>query len=449
MTASLTRANNILQNSSRFVWATQRNLLNGLSLVFSDALAVLLAATLLNQTSHGSLSLELWVLGLWLLLAALNNLYPAWGMARAQELRTLTRMASMVFLASIAIETSLQVSAPKPMLLNWLGSLLLVGFALVFCVGLRSLTREILASFGVWGTPTLVMGHGAALRQVLRRLWLEPGFGFVPTALLEVEEDQMSDTQGLKTVRRVLTNTAPSGPGRVLTSTTPGLDKTKSHIGAVVVACNEPRLSKRLSEEAVLLVPRVVMLSDPLLLDTGGRENSELLMTEIGSKAGHALARMQKRILDWLLLLLAAPIWIPVLAAVTTIAALELRAWPWLSEERIGRHNKTIRLFRLHQTKLTQPLRALPLLVNVARGDITLVGPRPISKAAHDSLPKDLQMLRAALMPGLCGLWMLRKRWQPGLVHMLRHDLHYLRNWSLWLDLVILARAVAGRIYQG
>lgn len=94
---------------------------------------------------------------------------------------------------------------------------------------------------------------------------------------------------------------------------------------------------------------------------------------------------------------------------------------------RIGRH---LRKFSLDE---------LPQLVNVICGDMSLVGPRP--PLASEVEAYELQHLRRLeVLPGVTGLWQVRARQDPSFDRYVALDLTYVENWSLWLDLKILAR---------
>jgi len=83
----------------------------------------------------------------------------------------------------------------------------------------------------------------------------------------------------------------------------------------------------------------------------------------------------------------------------------------------------------------------LPQLVNVVRGDMSLVGPRPALPAEVSAYDVD-PTRRLAVKPGLTGLWQVSGRSDLSWEQTVRLDLAYVDNWSLGLDLVILWRTV-------
>ena len=86
-------------------------------------------------------------------------------------------------------------------------------------------------------------------------------------------------------------------------------------------------------------------------------------------------------------------------------------------------------------------LDELPQLINVLRGDMTLVGPRPCLEWEAEMFPSEFDE-RFAVRPGLTGLWQVSGRSTMGTLDMLRLDVHYVRHQTLRGDVAILARTV-------
>jgi lipopolysaccharide/colanic/teichoic acid biosynthesis glycosyltransferase len=85
----------------------------------------------------------------------------------------------------------------------------------------------------------------------------------------------------------------------------------------------------------------------------------------------------------------------------------------------------------------------LPQLINVLKGEMSLVGPRPpIPYEAEKYESWHMRRLQE-VRPGLTGLWQVEGRSKTSFDDMVRLDLRYIRNWSLWLDFKILFKTVA------
>jgi exopolysaccharide biosynthesis polyprenyl glycosylphosphotransferase len=86
-------------------------------------------------------------------------------------------------------------------------------------------------------------------------------------------------------------------------------------------------------------------------------------------------------------------------------------------------------------------LDELPQLINVLRGDMSLVGPRPLVPD-EDTLIVGWQRRRLAVKPGMTGLWQIFGSSRIPMHEMVKIDYIYGANWSLWLDLRILLRTI-------
>lgn len=84
----------------------------------------------------------------------------------------------------------------------------------------------------------------------------------------------------------------------------------------------------------------------------------------------------------------------------------------------------------------------LPQLYNVLRGDMSLVGPRPLLLSDFRKFPKQEQLRRFAVKPGMTGLWQVSGRSACTDTQRIRLDLEYVDRRSVGLDLEILARTV-------
>ena len=84
----------------------------------------------------------------------------------------------------------------------------------------------------------------------------------------------------------------------------------------------------------------------------------------------------------------------------------------------------------------------LPQLWNVLKGDMSLVGPRPFPVYHLKEFPESFRHLRKTVLPGITGLWQVSARSEGDLSVQERLDTYYIRNWSVWLDFLLLAKTV-------
>ncbi len=183
--------------------------------------------------------------------------------------------------------------------------------------------------------------------------------------------------------------------------------------------------------------------------------------------------RIAKRILDVAGAILILALVSPVLLAAFVVLAVTTRGRPIFSQERLGFLGRPFRLYKLRTmildaekvrflvkneqegpvfknrtdpriTRIGRFLRKtsideLPQLVNVLRGDMSLIGPRP--PLAQEVLQyKPLQRKRLSVRPGLTCLWQVSGRSEIGFTQWMQMDLWYVKHQNLLTDLVLLLR---------
>jgi len=177
----------------------------------------------------------------------------------------------------------------------------------------------------------------------------------------------------------------------------------------------------------------------------------------------HALIKRAFDVVGAAALLVAlAPVWLFIvfrIRAVSPGAAL-------FSHERVGRDGKTFRLHKFRTMRLDTDAQArapdegddprivpelawlrrtsldeLPQLINVLKGDMSLVGPRPEMPFIVAEY-EEWQRRRLFVKPGLTGLWQVIGRKNLPLALNLEYDFYYIKNQSFWLDLSILLRTI-------
>jgi exopolysaccharide biosynthesis polyprenyl glycosylphosphotransferase len=86
-------------------------------------------------------------------------------------------------------------------------------------------------------------------------------------------------------------------------------------------------------------------------------------------------------------------------------------------------------------------LDEIPQVLNVLGGEMSLVGPRPLPVRDYERL-EDWHRKRYLVLPGMTGLWQIAGRADLSFDDLVRLDFYYLENWSIWLDISILAKTV-------
>jgi lipopolysaccharide/colanic/teichoic acid biosynthesis glycosyltransferase len=99
------------------------------------------------------------------------------------------------------------------------------------------------------------------------------------------------------------------------------------------------------------------------------------------------------------------------------------------------------RVIRFGSVLRSSGLDELPQLINVLKGEMSLVGPRPCTPYEYEQFqPWHKQRFRA--LPGLTGLWQVSGKNRTTFNEMIELDIRYATDWSLWLDVKIIALTV-------
>jgi len=101
-------------------------------------------------------------------------------------------------------------------------------------------------------------------------------------------------------------------------------------------------------------------------------------------------------------------------------------------DPRVTRVGRVLRRFSLDE---------IPQVVNVLKGEMSLVGPRPLPLRDYKLL-EDWHRRRYGVLPGMTGLWQISGRSGLSFDDLVRLDFTYIENWSLWLDISIIVKTI-------
>jgi lipopolysaccharide/colanic/teichoic acid biosynthesis glycosyltransferase len=183
-------------------------------------------------------------------------------------------------------------------------------------------------------------------------------------------------------------------------------------------------------------------------------------LVEVAVNCGYGFSAVVKRSIDIagsvLLLLLSAP-----LSTLTALAIwIDDRGPVMIRQQRVGLGGTLYGMWKfrsMHEgervTRVGSLLRRyhvdeLPQLVNVLTGDMSLVGPRPERPELVERILRDVPDfdLRSLVRPGIAGLAQVSSEYDTRPEVKLRYDLMYMCDWSVWLDLRLLLRAVSSSL---
>src|SRR5690625_19012 len=179
-----------------------------------------------------------------------------------------------------------------------------------------------------------------------------------------------------------------------------------------------------------------------------------------------------KRFYDSVLILVTAPLWLPLMLVTGLIIVLESKGPMFFTQERVGRGNKIFKLYKLRSmrvnadqggaqfaqkadTRITRVgqfirktrLDEIPQFINVLRGDMSLIGPRPEQKEFVEKFEKEIPFYsyRHVVRPGITGWAQVTQGYTANAADTklkIQYDLYYIKNFSLWLDLLVMFKTI-------
>ncbi len=426
----------------------------------------------------------------------LTGLYPGVALSPAVEFRQLSRVAAISLMGTAVLACLGQLAMGCVLLLAVAGPL-----QFLFAPLSRALVRATCGRRSWWGYPTIVFGSGPAAATVVDNLLRHPQYGLRPVLVLDRPEQigtrgvvaAEADESEANTARASVARLGVPLVGRPRLAS--ALAKRFAIRHAIVVLPDLTRRdATRILERYTRGIPHVTVTSAispfapglPLLWrDT--RDLAGVAGTEVRNRLLVALPRLIKRCMDVTLTLVGGACLLPVLAVVAALIKATSTGPVFFGHTRIGFRGQRFTawkfrsmiqnggdLLRAHLeadpaaraewardhklkddprvTRIGALLRKtsldeLPQLWNVLRGDMSLVGPRPIVDAEVEKYGKYYAIYKS-VRPGITGLWQVSGRNDTTYGERLRYDEFYVRNWSPWLDMHLLARTVSALCFR-
>lgn len=334
----------------------------------------------------------------------------------------------------------------------------------------RAAVRRACCRASWWGTRVIVVGSGGLTAKAWQHLQRHPRLGLRPVGIIGDLDSLTPDLQAA----------AYLGPIGALAD-------AASHFGvnrAVVVARGFD------ADDYADVVTRPSGIRHWIVLPpleqfpslwARPHEISGLTALELTNQLALPANRAAKRLFDLAVAVSLGLVIVPVIGVIAVLVRLSSKGPVFYSQERIGWHGRRFRAWKirtmhpdadrlLHQYLQEHPnllaewqanhklkhdprvtwigrwlrlssLDEIPQIWNVLKGEMSLIGPRPIVEAEIEKYGDHYEQY-IRVVPGITGLWQISGRNNTTYEERVNYDAYYVKNWSLWLDLYILACTV-------
>ncbi|MBQ4133372.1 MAG: undecaprenyl-phosphate galactose phosphotransferase WbaP [Desulfovibrionaceae bacterium] len=408
------------------------------------------------------------------------GLYPPILVYAAEAVRLLSQATTSLFLVIFAITFFLKSGAEYSrltLLFAWLLSLLIMPVW-------RGAVKRYFSRYAWWGNKLILCGGREWLNKAVAHLCYNSNLGLKPCGVVILDENGASEADQSREISvKMLGNSERtiSLPVLQLESMPDYAHSFKSPYALIdlqALSSADSAYMGRLSchfKKTFFVFPFLTSLNCWTgLTDLGG-----YFVLETRQKLLDIRRQYMKRVIDLLLTFLGAIVFISLTAVIAVLIKWEDGGPVFFAHRRIGKGGKEIRVLKfrtmlpnaeevLAQKLAENPdlakewaenhklkndpritgvgrwlrktsLDELPQVWNVLKGELSFVGPRPIVNAEIEKYGDDAFDLYKRVLPGLTGYWQISGRSSTTYKQRVQLDSYYIRNWSVWLDIYIIA----------
>ncbi len=398
---------------------------------------------------------------------AMSGLYPAIGIGPVEEFRLLTISTTVVFLSLGTLTFYLhnfERFSRASFGITWVFALFLVPIS-------RNVIRSIFSSVGLWGEPIALIGYGERGYKILKFLGDHPKSGYRPVVIIDGFSSTRKPPVAIPHYHQ---------DGRLIApSKIRNLDGIKT---AIVINSEVPQeFLTEVVDGRWHKFHHLIMISGD---QNGGslwiepHDIGGILGLEVRQNLFSDFQQTIKRVVDLSLVISFFPIFLVAFAFLALLIHLDSPGNVFYRHKRIGKYGKEFTIWKFRTmytdadiafetylekhpnlrvewdknqkikndprvTRVGKLLRRLsldelPQIFNILQGDMSLVGPRPIVEE-EKSFYGNRYHLYTKVKPGLTGLWQVSGRNDTTYEQRVHFDEYYVRNWSIWIDIYILA----------
>ncbi|MCD4653747.1 exopolysaccharide biosynthesis polyprenyl glycosylphosphotransferase [bacterium] len=368
--------------------------------------------------------------------------------SRVKEFTSVTRAVSYSVFAIVVISFFLKWEYSRFFILAYWG------FAIIMANVFRTMVRRFQDRMRQRGLQTnllIIVGTGEPARQLLRKLRESGDTGQKIVGVVDDERPPENDSDWanipwLGSVAELESAIRDSGADDVYIAKT---DWQHRRLLDLVVRCEKTGAGFKIVSDLASIVTAGAMLSSL----------SGIPVIDLKEEHHDWGRRTCKRIMDLVLGTLFFAVFLPLIALIGLLVHIIIPGSILIEQERVGKYGRLFKMLRfrvsqqkkdfspgLHQTLFGRFLERthldeLPQFINVIRGEMSLVGPRPEVPeivATYDSW----QRKRLEVAPGITGLWQILGPVGKPLHEDLEYDFYYIKNYTIWMDLSILVQTI-------
>ncbi|HPR83645.1 MAG TPA: exopolysaccharide biosynthesis polyprenyl glycosylphosphotransferase [Pontiellaceae bacterium] len=402
-------------------------------------------------------ALPAWWIGAWV-----TQLVPGWGLGAVEEFRK-TQLLLCILAAGATVVAFLQRELGP----SRIAFLTAYAAASVLIPISRTVVRKTLAGLNLWGVPTVIYADKNSVSVIATALRKDRTLGFIPKAVMS-DDYKRGEVAGDLPVLGNLHHTTRRMPVAVVALPDMGRHELIELLEGPLQTYN-----------TILLVPD---LQDAPSLWVTPCDIQGILGLKIRRNLLDPFPNFLKTFFERSLVIVTLPVWGGLCLVFMLLVWLQDFNSSIYSQERIGKNGMRFKTYKLrtmvpdaekvlqrelasdpalkaeweaHYKLKKDPritpvgwflrktsLDELPQLWCVLIGTMALVGPRPLPEYHHTELQPRTRRLRVKVRPGLTGLWQVSGRSDSGTSGMDKWDTYYVTNWSIWLDIVIIAKTV-------
>ncbi len=450
-------------------WRTS-SFTSGAALMVSDCLMVMLSIGIsffiINFINHHWINFRsFYTYGIYLppMIAVFYaaGLYPGLVLPPEDEVKKFTICSFFVFVG-IALSITVEEADDKWPLV--IALILATPFAAILLPSGRELARHHLGKRKWYGVPAVIYVTGNSGDTIIDRLLKRPDFGYKPAIVIDSAATEQYEKFGLLVFP----------PSDVI------FNEIKSEGIKVAIICDYKEDTTEINSyyRYTIQIPR---LQNTNTISMNVRDFGGIL----GFSSTHNLTKgfslLLKRLMDLSLLLVSAPVTIPLTIFVSILVKLTSKGPIFYGHKRIGRDGKEFKCWKFRSmvidadkqlekilaenpemraewekdrkftndprvTKIGKILRRtsideIPQFFNVLIGEMSFIGPRPVTEPELDKYGKKRDFI-LSVQPGLSGMWQISGRSDTGYEERITLDSYYIQNWSVWLDIWIIIKTV-------